>query len=118
MRIRFPEARTPRVIIEAVWLWLKTASTARMMTMFGRAMNMSTTMPTERSTQPPRYPARMPSAIPQTANTPSASTTPASAGWPPCRSRLSTSRPSVSVPSQWEAEGPERAAGRSWRRGS
>ena len=84
----------------------------------GNAMMVSAMRPTMRSVQPPKNPAATP-AMPPIRNT---SATEAMAMKKSSRvattTRLSTSRPSWSVPNQWAREGPVRAAAVSLASGS
>ena len=73
----------------------------------GSASTRSPNRAISRSVQPPVKPATRPRMMPRPANTTTASTTPSRVMRPPSISRLSTSRPRRSVPSQWAWRGPE-----------
>ena len=95
------EANRPALIIAADRLLPNIASTAKTTTMLGSEPMTSTTPEMMRSPTPLEYPATRPNTTPTTPKTAVASSAPASAGRPPQSSRESTSRPSVSVPSQY-----------------
>lgn len=71
----------------------------------GKAKSTSKIRLSAASIQPPRHPAHSPSRMPMTVEKTTTSSGPMSAVRPPKMRRLSRSRPSESVPSQWAADG-------------
>ena len=111
------EPRMPTVIIAAVIDEPNTDSTARATMIVGTESMRSVRFLVTRSAQPPRYPAARPTGRLMISRTARHSTTPSSVTWPPYSSRLSTSRPSSSVPRRWSVLGPARTWFRSWSSG-
>ena len=81
--------------------------------MLVKANSMSAKRETTRSAQPPKYPATIPSGTPMSSPIATASTPMSNEIRVPYMSRVAMSRPSWSVPSQCDPEGPWIATDRS-----
>jgi len=86
----------------------RAAAKAMVKTMLGKAKNMSVTRMMTESMMPPANPANAPIAEPTTLASMTSRRASGSESRAPYRTRLSTSRPSSSVPNKWAADGARR----------
>ena len=75
------------------------------MSVSGNVLRMSTVRIMARSTRPPAWPATTPYSTPKARATTVATSPTPNETIPPCSRRERTSRPRISVPNQWLAQG-------------